>query len=100
MSDLGASDQQPGAAGGGGDDPEVVTEVVTEVEAPAEPTSEHLPGMAPEPERIDLDSIERDLDAVDRALDRLADGTYGTDEITGQQIADDVLENDPTAGTA
>jgi len=56
--------------------------------------------MAPEPERIDLDSIERDLDAVDRALDRLADGTYGTDEITGQQIADDVLENDPTAGTA
>ena len=34
------------------------------------------------------------------ARDRLADGTYGTDEVTGEPIADEVLENDPTARRA
>ncbi len=96
MSDLGASDQQPGVADDVGEGPEAVADV----EAPAESSSEHLPGMAPEPVRIDLDSIERDLDAVEQSLDRLADGTYGTDEVTGEPIADEILENDPTARRA
>lgn len=65
--------------------------------ASAAATTGHLPGMAPEPERLDLDSIEGDLDAVEEALDRLADGTYGIDELTGRPIPDEVLEHDPTA---
>lgn len=33
-----------------------------------------------EPERADLDLIERDLRDVESTLDRLADGTYWADE--------------------
>ena len=51
-------------------------------------------------EDIDLDGIERDLDDVQTALDRLADGTYWTDEVTGEPIADDVLVEHPTARSA
>ena len=49
---------------------------------------------------VDLDAIERDLTAVEVALGRLADGTYWTDEITGQPLPDSVLELDPTARRA
>ena len=43
----------------------------------------------------DLDAITADLDAVDAALARLADGTYWTDEVTGDPIADATLVADP-----
>jgi len=46
---------------------------------------------------VDLDTIERDLEAVEAALDRLADGTYWTDEVTGQPISEETLDVDPTA---
>jgi DnaK suppressor protein len=36
-----------------------------------------------------------DLADVDRALERLDDGTYGTCEVCGEAIADDVLERAP-----
>ena len=49
---------------------------------------------------VDLDAIEVDLRNVEVALTRLADGTYWTDEITGQPIPDDVLVQDPTARRA
>ena len=55
---------------------------------------------AAEPPEVDLDAVERDLDAVETALERLADCTYGTDEITGEPIPDPVLENNPTARRA
>lgn len=48
---------------------------------------------------IDLDAIERDLTDVQTALDRLNDGSYWTDEVTGEPIADDVLASHPTART-
>jgi RNA polymerase-binding transcription factor DksA len=48
---------------------------------------------------IDLDAIERDLTDVQRALDRLNDGSYWTDEITGETIPDDVLVTSPLART-
>ena len=54
---------------------------------------------SPAPE-VDLDAIERDLAAVERALERLSDGTYWTDEVTGEPIADQVLADDPTARRA
>jgi RNA polymerase-binding transcription factor DksA len=49
------------------------------------------------PDVVDLDAIEADLRNVEVALDRLADGTYWTDEVTGQPIPDGVLVVDPTA---
>jgi RNA polymerase-binding transcription factor DksA len=38
---------------------------------------------------------QADLADVDRALERLDDGTYGTCEVCGGSIADDVLERAP-----
>jgi hypothetical protein len=60
-----------------------------------------VPGTvrAPAPE-VDLDEVERDLANVERALERLSDGTYWTDEVTGLPIPDDVLVSDPTARRA
>ena len=46
-------------------------------------------------QEIDLDTIEADLDAVQTALGRLADGTYWADEVTGAPIPADVLSADP-----
>jgi RNA polymerase-binding transcription factor DksA len=49
---------------------------------------------------VDLDGVEQDLAAVERALDRLSDGTYWTDEVTGEPIPERVLADDPTARRA
>ena len=59
----------------------------------------------PEPSRpdgsdVDLDAVERDLAAVEVALARLSDGTYWTDEVTGEPIPEPVLAADPTARRA
>ncbi len=60
-----------------------------------------VPGTTPTPApEVDLDAIERDLAGVERALERLSDGTYWTDEVTGEPIADRVLADDPTARRA
>ena len=45
----------------------------------------------------DLDRVERDLAGVEAALARLDDGTYWTDEVTGQPLGDDLLAADPVA---
>lgn len=49
---------------------------------------------------IDVAGIEADLDGVQAALTRLADGTYWTDEVTGDAIPADVLDADPLARRA
>jgi RNA polymerase-binding transcription factor DksA len=49
---------------------------------------------------LDLDEIERDLAGVEAALRRLDDGTYWTDEVTGEPIPDEVLAADPVARRA
>ena len=64
-----------------------------------EPVSPPAPERSPAPD-VDLAAFERDLDAVEAALARLADGTYRTDEITGEPIPDHVLADDPTARRA
>ena len=46
---------------------------------------------------LDLDAIARELDGVEVALERLDAGTYWTDEVTGERLPDDVLDEDPTA---
>ncbi len=49
---------------------------------------------------VDLDEIAAGLDAVAAALQRLDDGSYGVDHVTGQPIDDAVLAADPTATRA
>lgn len=44
-----------------------------------------------------IEHIDSDLGAVDRALERLADGTYGTCEVCGRDIGDERLDAMPTA---
>ena len=51
-------------------------------------------------EEVDLDEIERDLRDVETALNRLADGTYWTDEVTGEAIPEQVLARNPMARRA
>ncbi|MFK7919239.1 MAG: hypothetical protein AB8G14_14280 [Ilumatobacter sp.] len=53
------------------------------------------PDTASHDEELDLAAIESDLDDVQAALTRLADGTYWTDEVTGEPIPADVLANTP-----
>ena len=50
--------------------------------------------------RPDLDHIGRQLADVEAALQRLDAGTYWTDEVTAEPIADHLLESDPLARRA
>jgi RNA polymerase-binding transcription factor DksA len=50
--------------------------------------------------RLDLDAIEADLAGVEVALARLSDGTYWTDEATGEPLPDELLAASPTARRA
>lgn len=43
----------------------------------------------------DIDAIERDLADVEAALSRLDNGTYWTDEITGQPLSEELLSRRP-----
>ncbi len=54
--------------------------------------AEHDPEVLAE---IDVVGIEADLDGVQAALTRLNDGTYWTDEVTGEPIPADVLDANP-----
>lgn len=48
----------------------------------------------------DLDRLATEIADVEHALERLDDGSYWTDEVTGEPIGDDVLAADPTARRA
>ena len=50
--------------------------------------------------KLDLNKIEADLVGVDAALERLDAGTYFTDEVTGRQLAEELLTNNPIARRA
>jgi RNA polymerase-binding transcription factor DksA len=50
--------------------------------------------------KLDLNKIEADLTDVDAALGRLEAGTYFTDEVTGQQLSEELLTNNPIARRA
>lgn len=56
---------------------------------PTTPSPSHPP--------VDLERVERDLAGVEAALQRLDDGTYWTDEVTGEPLPDDLLAVDPVA---
>ena len=63
--------------------------------APSSQQDEHVPSPARRTTTHRPRRIEADLDAVQAALGRLADGSYWTDEVTGEPIDVDVLEADP-----
>jgi RNA polymerase-binding transcription factor DksA len=46
-----------------------------------------------------LEQLEHELAEIEAALQRLDDGTYGVDEVTGQPISRERLEALPTART-
>ena len=46
-----------------------------------------------------LEQLERDLAEIEAALQRLDEGTYGIDEVTGDPIAAERLEAYPVART-
>ncbi len=54
--------------------------------------------MSEPTDRPDLLAIERDLAAVEAALDALDDGSYWVDATTGEPIPDAVLAANPLAG--
>lgn len=56
-----------------------------------------VPNTVSEP--LDLDAIEGDLADVEAALGRLEAGTYWTDEVSGEPLDDDFLEQHPIART-
>jgi len=45
---------------------------------------------------LDIDQIAAELDNVATALTRLSDGTYWTDEVTGEELPAELLAADPT----
>ena len=51
------------------------------------------------PDLQHLDRIEAELADVARALERLDDGTYGTCEVCGAALADELLAELPAART-
>jgi hypothetical protein len=85
------------------DEGEAVTARLYEVSAPpvvGEPVAGGHPAAqpeAPDAPSIDLDRIERDLEGVEAALRRLDDGTYWTDEVTGEALDETLLVSDPVA---
>lgn len=56
-----------------------------------------MTGMDPHVSPLDLDAIETDLADVERALERLEDGSYWTDEVTGEPIDPSLLAEHPAA---
>jgi RNA polymerase-binding transcription factor DksA len=73
---------------------------VTDTSSSPTPDINDVPGTSLTSTEVDLDVVEQDLAAVERALDRLSDGTYWTDEVTGEPIPERVLADDPTARRA
>jgi RNA polymerase-binding transcription factor DksA len=47
-------------------------------------------------DKVELDDLARQLDAVEAAMARLDEGSYGTCERCGETLGPAVLEADPT----
>lgn len=80
--------------------PPVVEEPIAAEPVAAEPVEEPVAAEPVEEHgvpSIDLGRIERDLEGVEAALRRLDEGTYWTDEITGEPIDEALLVADPVA---
>jgi RNA polymerase-binding transcription factor DksA len=65
------------------------------VPATTGPTEWQSPEVSPADDARRLDEIDTELAAVDAALRRLDDGTYGSCQVCGTPLSEDTLENDP-----
>lgn len=74
---------------------ELPREASNDEPSPTDEAGEHTAITASD--ELDLDHINTELAGVERALGRLEDGTYWTDEISGEPIDPSVLDTDPTA---
>ena len=63
-------------------------------------SSDHAPEPGADRPTVDLERVTADLEGVEAALKRLDDGTYWTDEVTGEPIPDHVLSVNPVARRA
>ena len=72
----------------------------SEAPIPAVPVHDGEGADESDGDTLDLDSIEHDLNGVQAALDRLAEGSYWTDEVSGAPIPVEVLDADPLARRA
>jgi DnaK suppressor protein len=71
---------------------------VAEVESEAEDNADAALALTEEGEDDAIaESLQDRLDAIERALRRLDDGTYGKSIRSGEPIADERLEADPAA---
>jgi RNA polymerase-binding transcription factor DksA len=76
---------------------------VTDPQVSPDPTDDHPaatddhPAATDDTPPLDLARIAADLDGVDIALRRLDDGTYWTDEQTGDELPDELLAANPIA---
>jgi RNA polymerase-binding transcription factor DksA len=59
------------------------------------PLPPESPEASPAADARRLEEIDTDLAAVDAALRRLDDGTYGRCEVCDTPLSEDILENDP-----
>ena len=82
------------------------TDDTSDTSAPSDPAhdgdqgadaADSAPAIVIPGDDVDLDEIAAGLDAVAAALQRLDDGSYGIDHVTGQPIDNAVLAADPTA---
>ena len=55
------------------------------------------PSAGPAFEGSGADTLEREVADVERALERLAEGTYGTCEVCGTRLSPALLEERPAA---
>lgn len=72
---------------------DAVSPLTEELRPAVDSSASSSPDVGP----VDLDGIERDLAGVEAALGRLDDGTYWTDEVTGDSLPAELLERHPTA---
>ena len=66
-------------------------------EAMSSPSESELPNPDVGDEATSLDELAEQLAGVEQALERLEDGTYWTDEVSGETLPDELLAEDPTA---
>ena len=77
--------------------PSGVGSIVGGVNEPSDDTTGNTDATV---EPVDLAGVSADLDGVEAALRRLDEGTYWTDEVTGDEIPDEVLAADPVTRRA
>lgn len=65
------------------------------VPVPVDALESSLDEAPPEAPTVDLEAVATELADVEIALARLDNGSYWTDEVTGEPLPDELLERSP-----